>query len=283
MRIFSSKLFPFIQPKLEFDSVTKLNVKSLYRFTHFDANRFYEDVLKNILYFSAKSQFNDPFDSQIPTKYNLCSEKELDKYLENLLNIKGIDGDEKIKKLRIAKERLKNNPEEIQTTIDNHIERKVGILALTENINNLLLWAHYANKHTGFCIELDAQMLNRIIIAEFQKNNELAFIFKVKYKNRFPIINPCKHSFEQRTQLQFLVKSKDWKYEKEWRIILLNGSRQKIELPPDVFKKIYFGLNTDSNDIERSKVILGQYNPNIGLYRAVKKKDSFSLEFNKIS
>ncbi len=286
MKIITSivnNVFPFIKPKLDFDSVTKLNIKSLYRFTSFDTNRFYEDILKNILYFSAKSQFNDQFDAQIPTRHNLCNEKELDRYLENLLNKKGINGADKVNKLKIAKERLKNNPEEIQTTIDNYIERKVGILALTENIGNLLLWAHYTNKHTGFCMELDARLLNKIIIAEFKSNNELAFIFKVKYQNDFPIINPCKHSFEQRTQLQFLIKSNDWKYEQEWRIILLNGSRQKRELPPEVFKKIYFGLKTDSNDIERSKIILNQYNPNIELYKAVKKKDAFSLEFKKIS
>ncbi len=282
MKVFN-KIFRFIKPQLDFDSVTKLNIKSLYRFTYFDTNRFYEDILKNILYFSSKSQFNDPFDSQIPTRHNLCNEKELDKYLENLLDKRGIDGDDKINKLKIAKDRLKNNPEAIQTTIDNHIESKVGILALTENFENLLLWAHYANKHTGFCIELDAQLLNKLIIGEFQNNRELAFIFKVKYQNKFPIINPCKHSFEQRTQLQFLIKSKDWRYEQEWRILLLNGSRQNRELPPEVFRKIYFGLKTDSNDIEISKELLGQYNSKIELYQAVKKKDTFSLEFKKIT
>lgn len=277
------RVFTFKIHQLDFDSVTKLNIKSLFRFTHFDPYGFYEDILKNTLYFSAKSQLNDPFDSRIPTKYSLCNEKELDMYLENLLVKKGIDGDDKDNKLKIAKERLKNNPQEIQSNIENHIERKVGILALTEDCKNLLLWAHYTNKHTGFCIELDAQLLNKIIIAEFQKNRELAFIFKVKYQNKFPIINPCKHSFEQRTQLQFLIKSKAWKYEQEWRIILLNGSKQKRVLPPEVFKRIYFGLKTHRDNIQKSKELLRQYNPKIELYQAIKKKDAFGLEFNKLS
>lgn len=286
MKILSSvinKRLPFIRPQIKFDSITKLKIKSLYRFTYFDTSNYYKDLLKNILYFSAKSQFNDPFDSQIPTRYKLCSEKELDEYLENLLIKSGIDGDDKSNKLEMAKERLKNNPQEIQITIDNYIERKVGILALTENFQNLLLWAHYANKHTGFCIELDAQLLNKIINAEFQKNQDLSFIFKIKYQDKFPVINPCRHSFEQRTQLEFLIKSKDWKYEQEWRIILLNGSRQKRELPAEVFKKIYFGLKTHPDNIIRSKELLRQYNPKIELYQAVKKKDAFSLEFNKLS
>lgn len=272
-----------MKPKLEFDSVTKLKLKSLYRFTCFDTCKYYEDLLKNILYFSSKSQLNDPFDSQIPTRYDLCSEKELDKHLENLLTRKGVAGNNMTNKLRDAKERFKNNPQEVQDNLDKETEKKVGILALTENYENLLLWAHYGNKHTGFCVELDAQLLNKIVNVEFNNNQEPAFLFKVKYQNKFPIIIPCKHSSEQRTQLEFLIKSKDWKYEQEWRIILLNGSRQKRSLPPEVFKKIFFGLNSNSNDIERSKDLLSQFNPKIELYKAAKKKDAFRLVFKRIN
>lgn len=281
MKHLISKFLPFIKPQLDFDSVTKLNLKSLYRFTYFDDNNFYEDLLKNILYFSSKNQFNDPFDSQIPTKYKLCSGKELDQYLDNLLIKRGFDGDNS-NKINIAKEKLKKNPQEIQNTIDNLIEKRVGILALTENYKNLLLWAHYSNKHTGFCVEIDAQLLNKIIKAEFIKNRELAFIFKVKYQNKFPIINPCKQSFEQRTKLQFLIKSEDWKYEKEWRILLLNGSRQKVELPKSVIKNIYFGLRSSDENINKSKKILKISNPEIGIFKAQKEEDKFSLSFKEI-
>ncbi|MFZ2864383.1 MAG: DUF2971 domain-containing protein [Ignavibacteriaceae bacterium] len=281
MKHLISKFLPFIKPQLDFDSVTKLNLKSLYRFTYFDDNNFYEDLLKNILYFSSKNQFNDPFDSQIPTKYKLCSGKELDQYLDNLLIKRGFDGDNS-NKINIAKEKLKKNPQEIQNTIDNLIEKRVGILALTENYKNLLLWAHYSNKHTGFCVEIDAQLLNKIIKAEFIKNRELAFIFKVKYQNKFPIINPCKQSFEQRTKLQFLIKSEDWKYEKEWRILLLNGSRQKVELPKNVIKNIYFGLRSSDENINKSKKILKISNPEIGIFKAQKEEDKFSLSFKEI-
>lgn len=282
MKQFIIKFLPFIKQQLDFDSVTRLNLKSLYRFTYFDNDNFYEDLLNNILYFSSKNQFNDPFDSQIPTKYKLCSEKELDKYLENLLVKRGLDGDNS-EKIQIAKERLKKNPQEIQNTIGDLIEKRIGILSLTENYKNLLLWAHYANKHTGFCIEIDAQLLNKIILAEFIKNKELAFIFKVKYQNKFPIINPCKQSFEQRTKLQFLIKSKDWEYEQEWRILLLNGSRQKVELPKGVIKNIYFGLRSSDENINRSKKILKISNPGIGIFKAQKEEDKFGLSFNKLS
>src|ERR1051325_9989452 len=32
----------------------------------------------------------------------------------------------------------------------------VGVLSLTEKADNLLMWAHYAQQHTGFVIEFDA-------------------------------------------------------------------------------------------------------------------------------
>jgi len=277
-----NNLLSFIKPDLDFDSVSKSGLKSLYRFTYFDKDLFYEDILKNILFFPSNSQLNDPFDSQIPTRYDLGNEKALNEYLKNIVT-KNVSESVKIDYLlNAAKQELKNNPLKFQNNIDNLVERKVGILALTENHKNLLLWSHYAHKHTGFCVELDAQSLNNIIINEFKVNRELAFIFKVKYQNKFPIINPFKHTTNERLQLQFLIKSKDWKYEQEWRIILMNGSRQKREIPPEVIRNIYFGLNAHPDNIQKSRAILKKFNPKIGLNKAIKKKDTFGLEFIKL-
>jgi Protein of unknown function (DUF2971) len=282
VRALFDNIISYIKPDLDFDSVSKTGLKSLYRFTYFDNDKYYEDILKNILFFPSKSQLNDPFDSQIPTRYDLGNEKALNEYLKTIVTKNVSDSAEIDFLLNTAKQELKNNPLKFQNNIDNLVERKVGILALTENHNNLLLWSHYAHKHTGFCVELDAQYLNNIIINEFKVNRELAFIFKVKYQNKFPIINPFKHTTNEKLQLQFLIKSKDWKYEQEWRIILMNGSQQKREIPPEIIRNIYFGLNAKSENVQKSKAILNKFNPNIGLYKAIKKKNAFGLEFIKL-
>lgn len=279
---FFSKNNPFKNSKLDFSSVSKTGIKSLYRFTYFDNERYYEDLLKNILFFPSRSQLNDPFDAQIPTRYDLCNEKELDKHLEELLKKKGENPNNFNQMKAKAKERLEQDSPSYENMDDEFIEKTVGILSLTEDINSLLLWAHYTSKHTGFCVELNAQILNTIIDSEFNINKDLAFIFKVKYRKRFPIINPCRHSIEQRMQLQFLTKSEDWKYEKEWRILLLNGSKQKRELPVGVINNIYFGLNTRAEDIRHCKELLQQYNSNIGFFKAHKKNNTFGLEFKEL-
>lgn len=283
MRSSINKYIPFLNHDLNFDSVISFGIKSLYRFTCFDPDNFYQDLLNNILFFPSMSQLNDPFDAQIPIKYELCSKKELDNYITELLKSRGVEDPDQTSKLIEAKNKIKNYPSLIQEAIENETEKRVGILSLSSSRDNLLLWAHYAAKHSGFCVELDAQLLHKIIVIEFLKNKEMAFLFQVKYQKRFPIINPCKNTFSQRVLLQLLTKSKDWKYEREWRILILNGSKQKISIPANVIKNIYFGLKTSDKNIRTSKKILKSSNPYIGLYQAVKKKDVFGLGFERLN
>jgi hypothetical protein len=75
----------------------------------------------------------------------------------------------------------------------------------------------------------------------------------------------------------------DWDYENEWRILLLNGSRTKVEIPNNIIKNIYFGLNASEENIKISVEVLKKFNPSVGLYKAVKKKDSFGLDFAKFN
>lgn len=277
-----SKFNLFKSNNLKFESVTDLRIESLYRYYSFDQDSNYVDILNNILYFPSRNLLNDPFDSSAPSRYDLCSEKQLFRYLSELLDSRVnhiVNKEEEIKK---ALNRLKKDPDSIQKTIDEDLERRVGILSFSTQLDNLLLWAHYANKHTGFCVEFDAGHLQGITIHEFMKNRELAFLFKVKYQKKFPKIVPCKRNEEERMKLQFLVKSKEWKYEKEWRIILLNGSQVKVEIPKSILKNIYFGMNANEKNIRISRKILKDSNPEIGIYKAIKKKYTFGLEFERI-
>lgn len=44
----------------------------------------------------------------------------------------------------------------LEKTIHDGLGKKIGILSLTENPSNLLMWAHYANSNQGFVIAFDS-------------------------------------------------------------------------------------------------------------------------------
>ena len=102
------------------------------------------------------------------------------------------------------------------------LSKIVGILSLSDTSDNLLMWAHYAERHTGFVLMLDGSH------DFFKGDNSFSRFVKPEsvkyYSERPPII------FGKDNLLKiFLSKSSDWKYEKEWRYLKnLTDAHKKI-------------------------------------------------------
>ncbi|MCK9425824.1 MAG: DUF2971 domain-containing protein [Ignavibacteriaceae bacterium] len=270
------------------DTIKSLGIKGLYKFKTFDQNNYYQDILKNILYFPSVSQLNDPFDCAIPIRYDLCSKQEIFKIC-NATNShyypsanRSIRRKETIEQARKLRQEIRQTPDIVYTRINNYVENNLGVFALTEELKNLLLWAHYTDAHKGFCIEFDAQMLRNMLINGFIYVNKRALLLKINYENEFPLIHPTRNSTDDRARLQLGTKSKDWSYEREWRIIHLDGSRCKEPVPPVIIKRIYFGMLASEENIKTSVEILNKFNPKIEMFKATKKKLEFGLDFEPL-
>lgn len=270
-----------IKNRVEFTSLKKSGLESIYKYSRFDDKEYYKDLLNNVLYFPDITQLNDPFDSQTPIRYDLCSDDELNKIIvRSIPHYNPGNYNDQLKRI-FAKNDFHIDPQKMYDRLTYFITRRVGIFSMAERKDNLLLWAHYTQNHTGFCLEFDAQRLYDLLMGVFFKQNVKAFIYKVIYHKDYPILIPSVHNSEERLQKQFLIKSKEWEYEQEWRILVLDGIR-KNEIPAGIIKNIYFGLNVKQDNIETCAEILKISNPGIGLYKAVKKKDAFGLDFKEI-
>lgn len=91
---------------------------------------------------------------------------------------------------------------------NNHFNT-MGVMSFTESIDNLLMWAHYANEHRGIVIEFDPSH-------EFFK--ELKPVIYLEKRFTGSSLNIHNESAFLREDI-FLEKSKHWEYEKEWRIV----------------------------------------------------------------
>ncbi|WP_323083783.1 DUF2971 domain-containing protein, partial [Aeromonas jandaei] len=92
---------------------------------------------------------------------------------------------------------------------------KLGITAMTETHDNILMWSHYANSHKGVCIGYDTDKI-------CDENMQL---LPVKYlENRFEEsdIVRCSNLAETFDKVEYKVvttKSPQWQYEKEYRYV----------------------------------------------------------------
>lgn len=143
-----------------------------------------------------------------------------------------------------------------------YIKTTPKLTCFTEDVTSLLMWAHYANKHTGYALEFDfTDIQNNCTFCPQKCNNEhYCELYPVVYSNnRFeatdfvgnylmydlqaqssinlPIYNDDIYSIKK----ILLQKNKDWEYEKEWRLITVtkNCYFNRIQKRP---KAIYVGV-----------------------------------------
>ena len=99
----------------------------------------------------------------------------------------------------------------------------VGILSLSETPDNLLMWAHNAEEHTGFVIVLDGSH-------DFFRGDDSTQGFakpeRVQYSSNRP-----RTTIEEVSELElFLIKESNWEYEKEWRYLkYLDDADERFE------------------------------------------------------
>lgn len=236
----------------------------LYKYLHPDRT----DVLKNAkIRYSSPDTLNDPFEVK-PHIIGIAPNKELESkvglYLPELLakeyeklprefrrkfSIRQFQKTANSQMSKIHKYMYEAHDEMlpiIQNRMDEAFNKMFGILCLTESPNNLLMWAHYADSHRGFVIELDA--IHPYFDRRFTSEDDFRCLKKVIYDENRPNIDLS----EIKNIEPFLTKGEAWRYETEWRImdnldaasdILGEGpdAVHLFEFPKKIIKSIIFG------------------------------------------
>jgi len=260
----------------------------LYKYMSFDVKGNYSDLLFNdTIYFSSPTNFNDPFDCGLDLNFKKKSRWYIKKHVFKILSdqIPNFDGDQEKKAKKFIAENLEDfNPENIEIrkllrqNLNDFISR-TGISCYSQIKDNILMWSHYAKFHKGFCIEFNYKKLEDTLVEFNRKNNVITYMDKVIYKKDYPTLSG--YNNEDMVDSLF-IKSSNWSYEKEWRMIYSEGNGLKITLPVSVISAIYLGLKIDSKNEDTVKKALSLKKYRIDLYKANKVVNQFALAFEKI-
>ena len=195
----------------------------------------------NYLWFSKPQFFNDPFDCNM----------EFLKHYEELINT--------IRPFR-------------DVTIDGIINRTkdFGICCFSESNDNIHMWSHYTERHTGVCIEYDSTNFNDYFSNSLSAKCEL---LEVDYRKELIDLNnpiewdndflkPIRLIMTDPRELDKLFEklllqknSAIWTNEREWRLIIGGLAKKnnpdkefcegyKVEIDPNMITSVIFGLNT---------------------------------------
>ena len=115
---------------------------------------------------------------------------------------------------------------------------KGGVCCLTERNDDILMWAHYADGHRGFCLEFDTS---------FKPFNKL---HQVTYQTQIPTFNPVR-LFQGAEEFMRVLTTKftAWEYEKEWRLFHAEGDTL-FGYGVEALARIYLGSNMDATHKE---------------------------------
>jgi len=227
------------------------------------------------IYFGSPAEFNDPYDCAVKAQIDEPTDDELERlrdiYLSKYWPSHVIDALESKSLTELKPILLKLAREVNSTIIDNFIKNR-GVSCFSEVNNELLMWAHYADKYTGFCLEFDT---NSEI---FEKAK------KVKYVDTMPKLNIASiFADKEREHIMdlFCTKSKAWDYEQEWRTI---HSEVGTVFTYDsmALTGIYFGPEMDPAAIEVACLILQGQNPNVRFWQGKRSETDFIVEFSEV-
>lgn len=160
------------------------------------------------------------------------------------------------------------------------VSREFGVLCLSKCWNHHLMWGHYSEGHSGFCIgyQIPAEILG-VYRVEVQYTQE-------RYAIRDSDVMLGRFS---RKDVEGIVrtKSEDWAYEREVRYVLnttipgiiANGDNSQfyVRHAPGVVKEVIAGIRCKPDSIARMKGICKDLYPQAAIYQASQSEHTFEI------
>lgn len=248
--------------------------RSITNTTELEKDYAIEALLNNQAIFSSRTNFNDLFDSKIelvrPAPWQI-------KKLSGLVN-------------KSEKAHLRNcvnhgsfTPQglELIKCIEDSFNNKIDsypFLSLSDNPASNLMWSHYANSHSGFCIEFKSEFLEAKKVTYSDSIPKLNTIDMLRLN--LNLINGEELGMHILQSLR--TKLSEWSYESEYRFHANNSMGKipagdkfiKCPYSPEFIESVIFGCRMP---IEFKKFIAKRMPSSIKLKQAVARTSSIEI------
>jgi hypothetical protein len=256
-------------------------------------------LLSNDLMFLPRIEdLNDPFECSIFYDLDILLDN-LNDYFYSFMDYSDfIDENATEEDISKSLKKIFKEPfEEALLELEDNYKNKLSIICLSEDYCINPMWAHYADNHKGVCIEYDLKNISELIFKHF--------CFPIEYAEKSDNTLELLSFFDENIKVNpnwilklALMKSYDWKYENEWRIIVSQiiadyfnennlGSLYFDEYYSDKHyikfikpKSIYLGLDMDLED-EKKLIDICKFRK-INIYKMKKDKLGYNLKSEPI-
>ncbi len=243
----------------------KPEITHLYKYRGVDAYSL-SALINQTGWFAKPSSFNDPFDCAIS-----ISEERLEESVQAALDVALERAGMSRKDL--PPEKLNVKPEDRQAfnlcrqLLLNDFQG-IGVFCLSEIYSDILMWSHYADCHRGFCVEYERTPQNAL--------GRLAQ--PVRYQAQYPSLafhDIVSSANDTPTDILWLTKSEHWSYEREWRILQVQGDKNyQLDF---AITSIIFGMRMSESNKYTIRNLLRD-RPGINFKQAQKSETHFRID-----
>ncbi len=246
----------------------------LYKYCAFNQNAL-QGLIDDKVWLAKPDSFNDPFDCKFPM-IREYSDKEL---LAHLNYCAKTQNKQELYTLEFIKEKGRGEYFDILEKYKKGLAN-AGVFSLSAaKPYEPLMWAHYADKHYGFCIEFERTATNGLCC-----DNCLEVNYIEPQDSVISILEDFLRTDKARMEAVMNIltsKTINWRYEREWRVIKLwdnpsDKEERRYQLDANILS-IYFGLRMPRENALTIIRILQQYR-RIKFYQITASPDRFSLE-----
>lgn len=238
--------------------------------------------------FTQPSFFNDPFEF-LPAVHRSSIKKIIKNNLlqERFTTFRNYDDDEFLAGLNHA---LLNETVISQVNLDlfeqiiKEWDKIVGVFCLTSDPYNTLMWSHYGQEFYGAALGFQTD-------GSFFKYDNDINLAKVGYRNKRPTILVDNKKYvrfgnQKKTHELFAIKSKEWSYEKEFRMIELlknltpdsrNPNLFLVDVPQDSIFSIILGPRMDQRVKDEIVILKNKKFPKAIIYNAILDYKSYKM------
>ncbi|EJL24716.1 Protein of unknown function (DUF2971) [Caulobacter sp. AP07] len=279
----------------------------VYKYRPFN-NLTVDQLISDHLFFAAPSTFNDPLDSRPKLRTDIGS-AELEPLLhalvrervakqmsaaaqtikykgprtqDHIANRSRREADRVVDEVRYQAE----NPDlqggdAFQYLLGSEIERELlarydkGVVSLAERADCPLMWSHYGDQHRGLCVgySIPDDSVEQLRRVEYGGGRLIA-----ASQVAAMVLDRDAAAARAVDDAVLLRKAREWRYEREWRLIGPRGLRDT----PLEFEEVVFGLRCDTAVVYSVVRALSDRHRPVAFFEINERFDSFKLVKSKL-
>jgi hypothetical protein len=270
------------------ETAATLSIKTLYHYARFNDVRLGKVLTEGTLYCSNPRDFNDPWDCRPCFSKGILDEPSGHQRIAEWFARIGrkhsphIPEEEHRRRERILRsdrEFVAARIEELTSVMWDAVQKQYRVFCLTPYPDAPLMWAHYAASHTGICLEFSVA------------NTLTCGAIPVTYVDHYSQYD-LSETDPERSVEALLTKSRDWSYEREFRVVtaapeyefpnLLPTKDNFVELPRGALISVIVGCLMPAGDRQVVRRLVEAAPYAVTLKEAHRVPNRYALEIRSV-